>query len=75
MKQRWINSRMTMLQQMMPAQKSHKAITTIEKFILRLKPEYPKNITATYDAIPLHQADVYPETIELRQADVYEQPI
>ena len=64
---------------MVPSQqgKNHKdnRAITIEKFMLRLQPEYPKKISASYDAIPLHQADVYANPIELKQADVYEQSI
>ena len=77
MKQRWMASRMKMLHQMVPQQRQREQqrALTIEKFMLRLQPEYPKKISPFYDAIPLRQADVFSEPIELKMADVYENPI
>ena len=77
MKQRWMASRMKMLHQMVPKQrhKEQQRALTIEKFMLRLQPEYPKKISPFYDAIPLRQADVFSEPIEMGMADVYDTPI
>ena len=80
MKQRWINSRMKMLHQLMPKQKKQGA-KMIEKFMMQLQPEYPNKISVTYkregenisNAIPMEMDKGEP--IALGQADVYATPI
>lgn len=80
MKQRWINTRMKMLHKILPSQKAgSRTAQLIEKFMSSLQPEYPNKISVTYERpgvssdaipmpmnpIPMGQADVYPEPIQM----------
>ena len=57
MKQRWINTRMKMLHQVLNHQSDPEFKKIIENFLLKLQPEYPKKITVSYersgDPIPM----------------------
>ena len=81
MKQRWINTRMKMLHKILPGQKAgSQTALLIEKFMCALQPEYPNKISVTYERpglsseaipmpmnpIPMGQADVYKEPIQMR---------
>ena len=44
MKQSFINTRMKMLHNLIPSQKKQQNAVAIEKFMLRLQPDYPKKI-------------------------------
>lgn len=48
MKQRWINSRIKLLHQILPKQKNSQMGRLVEDFMLRLQPEYPEKIGVEY---------------------------
>ncbi len=77
LKQKWINSRMQMLHKLLPKQSNQKTAIVVEEFLHKIQPEYPKKISVTYEqpAIPLRQADVFPDPIQLKQADVFDSAI
>ena len=57
MKQRWINTRMKLLHNLLPNQEKNDMKMIIQNFLLKLQPEYPKKISVSYDrggeAIPM----------------------
>lgn len=69
MKQRWINTRMKMLHQLMPKQEKNDMKQIIHNFLLKLQPEYPKKITVNYDrggeAIPMPMDSGEPIPLEM----------
>uniref|UniRef100_A0A7S3SS95 Uncharacterized protein n=1 Tax=Strombidinopsis acuminata TaxID=141414 RepID=A0A7S3SS95_9SPIT len=71
MKQRWINTRMKMLHELLPSQKKDQTKEFMHEFLQKLQPEYPKKISVTYQrhqgedqAIPL-QPDLSKMSIPL----------
>ena len=84
MKQRWINTRMKMLHQILPKQEKKEMKAVIHNFLLKLQPEYPKKFTVNYDrggeAIPMPMDSGEPiplemymgEPIELMSKDDYQ---
>ncbi len=67
-----------MLQKLLPMHSNKNTAIVVENFLLNLQPEYAhlnKSITRPADAIPLGQANVYPNPIELKQQDVFDYPI
>merc|ERR1712159_610650 len=80
MKQRWINSRMKLLHQLLPKQTNQGMEQLVETFLQKIQPEYPNKISVEYlregeKAIPMGMADVYNQAIQLGQADVHPNPI
>ena len=68
MKQRWINSRMKLLHQLLPKQKSQGMEQLVETFLQKIQPEYPNKISVEYlregeKAIPMGMSDVYSQAI------------
>lgn len=64
MKQRWINSRMKLLHQLLPKQKNPGMERLVEGFMQKIQPDYPDKISVEYlregeKAIPMGMADVY----------------
>ena len=80
LKRKFINTRMKMLHKLLPSHPNKQTALYAEDFLLNIQSEYVTNSKqVTYDssqsAIPLRQADVYPNPIELKDGDVYESPI
>ena len=59
---------MQMLHKLLPKQANTKTAIVVEEFLHKIQHDYPKNNSVTYEqqAIPLRQADVYPEPIQLK---------
>lgn len=78
MKQKWINTRMTMLHKILPSQKEGgRTSILIEKFMRSIQPEYPNKISVTYER-PGLSADAIAmpmSPIPMGQSDVYKEPI
>ncbi len=68
LKQKWINSRMQMLHKLLPKQSNQKTAIEVDEFLHNNKPEYTKKISVTneHPALPLRQADVFPDPIQLK---------
>lgn len=78
MKEKFIKTRMNMLHKILPTHPSPKTAVVAEDFLLKLKPQYEnRHASVTYDspAIPMGQADVYPNPIEMKDGDVFDSPI
>jgi hypothetical protein len=69
MKQKFIKTRMTMLNKLLPSHTSTKTAIAAEDFLLRVKAEYAHiNNQVTYEepAIPMRAADVFPNPIQMK---------
>lgn len=78
MKEKFIKTRMAMLHKLLPKHSNKNTAIVVEDFLLKLQPQYAhanKSITRQPDAIPLGQANVYANPIELKQRDVFDAPI
>ncbi len=79
MKQKFIKTRLSMLSKLLPSHPNKKTAIAAEDLMLKIQSQYTNGVNnqVTYEepAIPMRQADVYPEAISLKQADVYESPI
>ncbi len=72
LKQKFINTRMSMLGKLLPQHENKKTAQVAEEFLLKVKAEHyqpRKPVTYQEPAIPLKQADVYAEPIQLGQKD------
>jgi len=73
MKQKWINTRMQLLHKLLPQQKTSTRRKIIEKFLMKLQPEYPKKISITYDrsgdAIPMGMDSGDPIALPMNSGD------
>ena len=76
MKQRWINSRMKLLHNLLQKQEKSERKQIIHNFLLKLQPEYPKKITVNYDrggeAIPMPMDSGEPIALEMFKGDPIE---
>ena len=78
MKQKWINTRMSMLGKLLPDHGNKKSKEVATEFLKRLKLEYNQKPSLSYeggDAIPLKDSDVYASSIPLGQKDVLDEVI
>ena len=69
---------MNMLSKLLPSHKNKQTALAAEDFLLKIQPKYTNlNNQVTYEepAIPMGQADVFPDPIELKQGDVFDAPI
>jgi len=66
-----------MLHKLLPSHPNKKTALVAEEFMKKLNPDYQLKVTydSSQSAIPLRQADVYPDPIEMKQADVFDSPI
>ena len=67
-----------MLHKLLPSHPNKSTAIVVEDFLHKLKAENPLHHSVTYEsapAIPMRQADVYPQPIQLKQADVFDSPI
>ena len=73
MKQRWINTRMKLLHNLLPNQEKKEMKQIIYNFLTKLQPEYPKKITVNYErsgeAIPMPMDSGDPIPLEMFKGD------
>ncbi len=69
MKQRWINTRMKLLHNLLPNTQKHKLKEIIHNFMVKLQPKYPQKISVNYDrggeAIPMPMDSGEPIPLEM----------
>jgi hypothetical protein len=77
MKQKWIKTRMQMLNKILPTKQRSKATAMVEDFIEQMSIHESERRSVTYEsqAIPMKQGDVLPEAVPMKQGDVYDTPI
>ena len=78
LKEKFVKTRMAMLHKLLPNHSNKKTAIAAEDLLMKLQPQYAhanKSITHPTEAIPLGQANVYPDPIELKQKDVFDYPI
>ena len=78
MKQKWINSRISLLHQIQGKQdKTEDMKMIIHNFLQQIQPEYPRKLSVEYnrtgskEAIPLKMADRYAQKIPMGMSDKY----
>ena len=73
LKQSWINTRMKMLHNLLPKQQKQDTRKIIEKFLLKLQPEYPSKVYVKYErkgeAIPMPMDSGEPIALEMFKGD------
>jgi hypothetical protein len=73
MKQKWINTRMRLLHNLMPSQEKKDLKMIMSKFMSRMQPEYPKKISVSYDrsgeAIPMAMDSGEPIPMDMFKGD------
>jgi hypothetical protein len=77
MKQKWIKSRMQMLNKILPNKQRSKTTAMVEDFMDQMSIQQSERRSVTYEsqAIPMKQGDVLPEAVPMKQGDVYDSPI
>lgn len=73
MKQKWINTRMKMLHQLLLSQQKKEMKQIIHNFLSKIQPEYPKKIDVSYDRggepIPMPMDSGEPIPMEMFKGD------
>ena len=75
LKQKFIQTRMTMLGKMLPSHPNKKTASVAQEFLIKLAKNDKPSVTYEQEAIPMRQADVHPQSIPLGQKDVIDEVI